>query len=82
MNKAEAVVLRRLNYWTAADSIAMSTIIWPELITDSTVVRLISDACDPILGSVKLEHKGDDNIELVTRFNVTAFADKLLECLA
>ncbi|XP_058808232.1 nucleoside hydrolase-like isoform X2 [Phymastichus coffea] len=84
INDAQSVALRRLDYWAAADSIAVATVLWPELVTDSVVARVTSDACDLSSGSIGLESvaRADGNVELVTGFDVSGFTDKLLRHLA
>lgn len=86
LNKVEHLVLEKLTEWLPADSIAVATMIWPDLITSSIEARMSSVTYGPFKGSVLVETEGvrdeDKNVQIVRDFNVTAFKHKLLEHLA
>lgn len=84
LNKVENVVLENSTHWYAADSIAVATMLWPDLVTSSSNVLMSPVVEGPHKGSVIL--KSDDsvdekNVEVVNDLNLNAFKDKLLKYL-
>ena len=77
INQIESKVENK-KYWSVSDSYTVATMIWPEMIKNTTVSY--AQALDPMNGVVKFQYnntKVTNNVELVTSLNVTMFQEKL-----
>lgn len=88
LNKAESAVLERIpDRWSFADSIAVASMIWPELIGDSLEAHMSADLrSSKGPGSVLVDDDANSgakkNVEIIRCFDVATFKDKLLRYLA
>lgn len=71
LNKVEAHQLNYASVWLPADSIAISTLIWPELIISKVPIRMTVVTCSSDEGKVKFDRdSADKNVELITKFDI------------
>ena len=76
------MVLSKLDDWFAADSIAVATALWPDLVTTTLDARMTSVISEPHPGAVKVDvNTGDKNVEIIRDFNVTGFQERLMTYL-
>ncbi|XP_017876031.1 probable uridine nucleosidase 2 [Ceratina calcarata] len=83
INKAERISLDKCDWWSSSDTMAIATVLWPELITKSVLANVLPVTDGIARGSVLVDYNGltdrPKNARIVQSFNVTAFQQLVLE---
>ncbi|KAL7306363.1 hypothetical protein TKK_0001787 [Trichogramma kaykai] len=79
LNKVEDYELNHAKVWFPADSIAISTLIWPELVTLKNEIHLTAITCSSREGKVKFDDNSTNkNVEIVSKFDIEKFKSLLV----